>query len=120
MLRRCFIRHLASIASSRQHPIIRSVVSLGRAKADLKSLPSAAIDDLDHALFQVQCGLDPLDWTPIPSVGAGVGDIRVMDASGAFRRIYLATRPAAVYVLHCFASRVRRRRGAISDSQDND
>ena len=36
------------------------------------------------------------------TVGAGVNEIRMRDATGAFRVIYLATRPEAVYVLHCF------------------
>lgn len=36
------------------------------------------------------------------TVGAGVKEIRIRDATGAYRVIYLATRPEAVYVLHCF------------------
>jgi len=47
-------------------------------------------------------GLEPDDWKPMPSVGPGVREIRVRDASGAFRTIYLATHPEAVYVLQSF------------------
>lgn len=36
------------------------------------------------------------------SVGAGVREIRIREPSGAFRVMYLATRPEAIYVLHCF------------------
>lgn len=36
----------------------------------------------------------------MPSVGPWVREIRVRDASGAFRTIFLATRPDAVYALH--------------------
>jgi phage-related protein len=36
------------------------------------------------------------------AVGPGVREIRVRDSSGAFRVIYLMTRPDAIYVLHCF------------------
>jgi len=75
---------------------------MGRSKADLKSFPASAVDDMGHQLFRVQCGLDPDDWKPINSVGRGVREIRVRDAGGIFRTIYLATRPEAVYVLHCF------------------
>jgi phage-related protein len=39
---------------------------------------------------------------------AGVNEIRVRDASGAYRVIYLATRPEAVYVLHCFQKKTER------------
>ena len=50
-------------------------------------------------------GLDPDDWKPMPTIGQGVREIRVRDASGAFRAIYLASFPDAVYVLHAFAKK---------------
>jgi phage-related protein len=81
---------------------MKSVVWLGTSKADLKAFPATAMDDMGHQLFQVQCGLDPDDWKPMASIGSGVREIRVRDPSGAFRTIYLATRPEAIYVLHCF------------------
>jgi len=42
------------------------------------------------------------------TVGAGVNEIRVRDATGAYRVIYLATRPEAVYVLHCFQKKTEK------------
>jgi hypothetical protein len=42
-------------------------------------------------------GTDPDDWKPMPTVGAGVREIRVRESSGAFRCIYLATRPEGIY-----------------------
>ncbi len=36
------------------------------------------------------------------SVGQGVKEIRIRDADGAFRVIYLAKLADAVHVLHCF------------------
>jgi len=50
----------------------------------------------------VQLGRDPDDWKPVPSIGAGVREIRVRDEAGAFRLIYIARFLEAVYVLHCF------------------
>lgn len=38
----------------------------------------------------------------MPTVGVGVHEIRVLDAAGAFRVIYVAKLAKAVYVLHCF------------------
>ena len=52
--------------------------------------------------------LEPSDWKPIPSVGAGVREIRVQEESGAFRVIYLASRPEGVYVLHCFQKKTQK------------
>ena len=42
------------------------------------------------------------------TIGVGVNEIRVRDATGAFRVIYLATRPEAVYVLHCFQKKTEK------------
>lgn len=41
------------------------------------------------------------------SVGAGVREIRVRAADGAFRVIYVATFRDAVYVLHCFQKKTQ-------------
>ena len=87
---------------------MKKIVWMGRSKADLKSFPASAVDDMGHQLFRVQCGLDPDDWKPINSVGRGVREIRVRDAGGIFRTIYLATRPEAVYVLHCFQKKTQQ------------
>ncbi|MGC2463248.1 MAG: type II toxin-antitoxin system RelE/ParE family toxin [Steroidobacteraceae bacterium] len=53
-------------------------------------------------------GLEPKDWKPMTTVGAGVKEIRVRDEAGFFRIIYLATRPEGVYVLHCFQKKTQR------------
>jgi phage-related protein len=37
----------------------------------------------------------------MPSIGAGVQEIRIRDAAGAFRVIYVAKFADAVYILHC-------------------
>jgi phage-related protein len=43
----------------------------------------------------------------MPSVGSGVREVRIRDQAGAFRVIYLATRPEAVYVLHAFQKKTK-------------
>ena len=45
---------------------------------------------------------------PMTTVGPGVKEIRVKDIWGSFRTIYLATRPEAIYVLHCFQKKRSR------------
>ncbi len=81
---------------------------MGSSKADLKNLPAAVMDDIGHQLFLVQCGFEPDDWKPMTTVGAGVKEIRVKDVAGNFRVLYLATRPQAVYVLHCFQKKTHQ------------
>ncbi len=41
------------------------------------------------------------------SVGPGVREVRVKAETGAFRVIYTATRPEAVYVLHAFQKKTQ-------------
>ncbi len=87
---------------------IKRIVWLGSSKADLKAFPATATDELGYQLYRVQCGLDPEDWTPLRSVGQGVREIRVYDRAGALRTLYLATRPEAIYVLHCFQKKSQK------------
>jgi phage-related protein len=43
----------------------------------------------------------------MPGIGVGVREIRVR-AGGAYRVIYLASRPEGVYVLHCFQKKTQQ------------
>jgi len=81
---------------------------MGSSKADLKAFPAAVMDNTGHQLFLVQCGLEPDDWKPMNTIGTCVKEIRVKDVVGNFRTVYLATRPAAVYVLHCFQKKTQQ------------
>lgn len=42
------------------------------------------------------------------TVGQGVKEIRIRDAAGAFRVIYVAKFADAVYVLHCFQKKTQK------------
>ncbi len=44
----------------------------------------------------------------MPSIGSGVREIRIREAAGAFRVIYIATLPDAVYVLHAFQKKTQK------------
>lgn len=81
---------------------------MGASHGDLKVFPEEARRDAGFNLDFVQRGFEPENWKPIKTVGAGVNEIRVRDASGAYRVIYLATRPEAVYVLHCFQKKTEK------------
>ena len=41
-------------------------------------------------------------------VGQGVKEVRIRDASGAFRILYIAKFASAVYVLHCFQKKTEK------------
>jgi len=42
------------------------------------------------------------------SIGAGVREIRIREASGAFRVIYVAKFEDAIFVLHCFQKKTQK------------
>jgi phage-related protein len=56
----------------------------------------------------VQEGEDPDDWKPMASIGPGVREIRIRDADGAFRVIYVAAFVRSVFVLHCFQKKTQK------------
>jgi len=44
----------------------------------------------------------------MPRIGSGVQEIRIRDAAGAFRIIFVAKFADAVYVLHCFKKKTQK------------
>jgi phage-related protein len=46
---------------------------------------------------EVQAGLEPTDWKSFDDVGVGTREIRIRDASGIYRGIYVAKCEEAVY-----------------------
>ncbi|MER9657393.1 type II toxin-antitoxin system RelE/ParE family toxin [Mesorhizobium sp. M0152] len=80
---------------------------LGSSRADLRAFPDDARIEAGWQLELVQRGDDPDDWKPLQIVGAGVREIRVREASGAFRVIYLATLEDRVLVLHAFQKKAQ-------------
>jgi len=87
---------------------MKPVAFLGSSLDDLRAFPDRPRHDAGFQLERVQRGLEPDDWKPMPAIGPGVREIRVRDASGAFRVIYVAAFAEAVYVLHAFAKKTRR------------
>lgn len=80
---------------------------IGSAYDDLLAFPKNARRQAGFALSKVQAGLEPDDWKPFDDVGAGVKEIRIRDASGAYRVMYVAKFEEAVYVLHCFQKKTQ-------------
>lgn len=87
---------------------MKPIAFVGSALDDLREFSPEARQDAGHQLYRVQRGLEPDDWKPMKSVGPGVREIRVRDETGAFRVIYVATRPEAIYVLHAFQKKTEQ------------
>jgi phage-related protein len=80
----------------------------GSALDDLRAFPKAARREAGYQLDQVQHGREPDDWKPMNTVGRGVQEIRIRDAAGAFRVLYVAKFDDAIYVLHCFQKKTQK------------
>ena len=80
---------------------------VGSSYDDLLAFPKAPRKEAGFALGKVQAGLEPTDWKPFDEVGAGTREIRVVDATGIFRVMYVAKFEEAVYVLHCFQKKTQ-------------
>ena len=80
---------------------------VGSAYDDLLAFPKDARKEAGFQLGKVQAGLEPTDWKPFDDVGTGTKEIRIRDASGTFRVMYLAKFEEGVYVLHCFQKKTQ-------------
>lgn len=80
---------------------------VGSAYDDLLGFPDDARRDAGFQLGRVQAGLDLADWKPFNDAGTSTREIRIRDASGAYRVIYVASFHEAVYVLHCFQKKTQ-------------
>ena len=87
---------------------MKPVVFLGDSVARLRAFPDGPRRNSGVQLDRVQRGLDPDNWKPMQSIGPGVREIRIRDAAGAFRVIYIAAFAEAVYVLHAFQKKTPR------------
>jgi phage-related protein len=102
---------------------VKPLVWLGDSLDRVRAFPADPRRQAGYQLERVQAGLEPADWKSMPSIGLGVKELRVR-AGGAFRVVYLARFPEAVYVLHAFQKKsnktaridveaARRRFGAL-------
>ena len=74
----------------------------------LRDFPADMRQQAGQEPYRVQIGRDPNDWKPMPSIGAGVREIRLRDPRGAFRVVYVATFADAVHVLHAFPKKSQK------------
>jgi phage-related protein len=87
---------------------MKPVVFLGDSLGRVRAFPERARRNAGFQLDRVQRGLDPDDWKPMAAIGSGVREIRVRDATGAYRVVYVASFAEAVYVLHAFQKKTQR------------
>lgn len=80
----------------------------GTALVDLRDFPNSAMREAGYQLDKIQHGFPPDDAKAMPSIGAGVVELRIWDEAGTFRVVYIAKLAEAVYVLHCFQKKTQQ------------
>lgn len=75
---------------------------VGSSYQDILQFPAEPRKEAGFQLGKVQAGLEPDNWKPFDDVGAGTKEIRIRDAAGIYRVMYVAKFEEAIYVLHCF------------------
>jgi phage-related protein len=83
------------------------VVWEGDSRAILQSFPEAARQNLGFDLWRLQQGERPGDYRPLPSIGAGIYELRDQDERAWYRVIYLSRTKDVIHVLHCFEKKSR-------------
>jgi phage-related protein len=86
----------------------KPIAFLGTSLDDLRAFPDDARRDAGYQLDKVQQGQAPDDWKPLPRVGPGVCEIRVRDAHGIYRVMYVTRFAEAIYVLHAFQKKTQQ------------
>jgi len=89
---------------------MKDVRFVGSSLVDLRQFPAGARREAGFELSNVQSGLQPGDWKPMKTVGAGAVEIRIKDKDGIYRVIYVARFEEAVYVLHAFQKKSKKTR----------
>jgi phage-related protein len=87
---------------------MKPITFLGDSLEALRAFPQEARRESGFQLDRVQHGLMPENWKPMKSIGPGVSEIRVRAEGGAFRVLYVAIFPEAVYVLHAFQKKTQK------------
>ena len=80
---------------------------LGASRRDIRAFPPDARRVAGYQLLRVQEGMEPADWRPLASVGAGVREIRIHTET-EHRVCYIARFAEGVYVLHAFEKRSQK------------
>ena len=88
---------------------MKDIRFVGRSLDALRGFPSDVKREAGYQLDRVQRGFEPTDWKPMPPIGSGVREIRIMH-EGQFRVLYVARFANAIHVLHAFQKKTQKTR----------
>ena len=91
-------------------PVVRPVIFHARARDEIRSMPKEVRFRVGRALMALQRGY-PLGMPlsrPMPSIGAGVAELRVRDIDGQHRVFYWLGHSKDILVLRAFHKKSRQ------------
>ena len=88
---------------------IRPLEWVGSSKDDLKEFPEEVQDHVGFALYQAQVGLKHRDAKPLTELGSGVLEVVSNFDTNTYRAVYAVKFREAVYVLHAFQKKSKRK-----------
>ena len=98
---------VAFVSDETEKTGLATVVREGDSREVLKGFPDDVKQNFGFELWQLQQGERPSDYRPLPSIGAGVFELRDQDERAWYRVVYLSRIADVVYVLHCFEKKSR-------------
>ena len=88
---------------------MKEIIWHGTSKADLIRFPQEVKrGEAGYQLDKVQHNLEPSNWKPMVAIGQGVKEIRIQEANGQFRVIYVAKFSDGLHVLHAFQKKTQK------------
>lgn len=88
---------------------LRPLQWIGSSKKDLKAFPGAVQDHVGFAPYQAQAGLKHRDAKSLKGMAAGVLEVVSRHDRDTYRAVYAVRFKAAVYVLHAFQKKAKKR-----------
>lgn len=87
------------------HPA--QIVWEGDSREVLKAFPDDVKQNFGFELWQLQLGEQPRNYRPLPSIGAGVFELRDQDERSWYRVVYLSRIDDKIHILHSFEKKTR-------------
>lgn len=87
---------------------IKDIEFLGDSLEVIRNFNKETKRDIGLQLDYIQNGLEPDDWKAMTSIGLGVKEIRVRNAFGAFRTVYVIKKRSSIFVLHAFEKKTQQ------------
>jgi len=95
------------VSPEREKPKPAAVAWEGDSREALGAFPTRVKQNLGFQLWQLQQGERPRDYRPLPSIGAGVFELRDQDERAWYRLVYISRIRDVIHVLHCLEKKSR-------------